>query len=89
MMFGYGWMLTPWGWAVVCLAAGFCVLLVGAIYWLSLLVGRTGRSESTRTSPTPLGPSAEQILSERFARGEIDEAEYGSRLEKLREPAPH
>lgn len=30
--------------------------------------------------------SAEAILSERFARGEIDEAEYRARLEVLRAP---
>jgi putative membrane protein len=88
-MLGYGWMLSPLGWAVVCLAAGFCVLLVGAIYWFAYLVGRAGRTESTRTSPPRLWPDAQQILSERFARGEIDEDEYDRRLEKLREPAPH
>lgn len=87
MMFGYGWMLTPLGWAVVCLAAGFCVVLVGAIYWLANLIGHSGRSDSTQSSPTPPGPSAEQILSERFARGDIDELEYDSRLDKLREPS--
>jgi hypothetical protein len=52
-MFGNVWMLGPVGWAVLCLAAGSCVLLVGAMNSLSHLFKRAGRGESTRTSPPP------------------------------------
>lgn len=86
MMFGYGWALTAWGWALVCLAAGFCVIVVGAVYWLSRLIGRTSPHASMPISPgsPPARSTAEQILSERFARGEIDDREYGDRLTTLR-----
>ncbi|HEY7223402.1 MAG TPA: SHOCT domain-containing protein [Micromonosporaceae bacterium] len=39
---------------------------------------------ATRGGTPPPGPSAEQILAERFARGEIDAEEYQQRLRTLR-----
>ena len=85
MMFGYGWALTPWGWALVCLLAGFCVIVVGGVYWLTRAIGRNDRSAAASTPPNspPEKSAAEQILSERFARGEIDDHEYGERLATL------
>ncbi|MFF9136712.1 SHOCT domain-containing protein [Streptomyces albogriseolus] len=37
---------------------------------------------------TPAGPSPEQLLAERFARGEIDEEEYQRRLTALHSSGP-
>lgn len=73
---GMGWL----GWVVMTLSAlAFWGLLVfgGIAVWRSL--GRDGRS------PASQGPTAEQLLDERFARGEIDEDEYAMRRGVLRE----
>jgi putative membrane protein len=70
-------------WVIVILAAaGGIALLVAA-----LRQRRDGAAvTATTTAPavTPAAAPAEQILAERFARGEIDEAEYISRRDALR-----
>lgn len=77
------------GWGVV------MVLLMIAL-WGLLAVGVAYLVRATRapsTPPPPAGPtthplsSAEQILAERLARGEIDPDDYQARLSALR--APH
>jgi len=82
MMFGYGWALGVWDCTLVCLTAGFCIIVVGAVYWLARVIGSTGRSDSmaTEPSPPPDKSSTKRMLNERFARGEI---EYGDRLATL------
>jgi putative membrane protein len=62
------WWVMGIGWLV--LLAAFVVLAVVLVRHL------------TRTSPTRHG--AEDVLAERFARGEIDEDEYQSRRDTLR-----
>ena len=68
---GAGWM---WLWGTLMMA-----LWVGVIVWVVWLVTRR-----TGTSGTPRADRAEEILRERYARGEIDAAEYRERLEGLR-----
>jgi putative membrane protein len=59
------------------------------LLWVAVLVGgfyllrRTGR----RAEPAAADPqsSARKILAERFARGEIDEEEYYTRMSALRQ----
>ena len=68
---GWGW----WGWLLMA-----AVMLV---FWVIVVWGVVGLvRNSTPTPPDPSGP--EQLLAERFARGEIDEAEYNQRLQTLR-----
>lgn len=43
-----------------------------------------GASQGGSQGGSPQRPSAEDILADRFARGEIDEAEYQDRLSTLR-----
>jgi putative membrane protein len=72
--------MSGWGWAGMALS---WILLLGLIVLGVLLLVRLGR----RTSDSPTAPareSAEQVLAERFARGEIDEDEYRRRLATLR-----
>ena len=88
--FAGGW--APFGWAGILLAAIFIALVVTVI----ILLVRNGRVY-TNADRTPHGapygapphtqgiPPAEQILKERLAKGEIDEAQYDSILKKLRE----
>jgi putative membrane protein len=58
----------------------FCCIAAVAIFWLET------RSSAVARRRHPVDP--EQILAERFARGELDEAEYSSRLTTLRVGPP-
>jgi putative membrane protein len=52
----------------------------GLVIWAILALVRSTAGDGARRETTP-----EQILAERFARGEIDEDEYRRRLDALRE----
>jgi putative membrane protein len=68
--------MGAWGWA------GF---LVWAVVILAVVGGLSAVIiASLRRSAGPGGGGPEQILGERFARGEIDEDEYHRRLRALR-----
>lgn len=89
---GMGW----GGWVLwILLTVAFWALVVMAVIWLVRNI--TGRGHVDRrfgggpgvAAYGPVGPphvasSAEQILGERYARGEIDENEYRTRLAVLR-----
>lgn len=69
---GYGFM-------TISMLLFWAVLIIGAVALVRYL-GRTGQRDgdaSPRTTP-------EQLLAERFARGEIDAEEYRARLDTLR-----
>jgi putative membrane protein len=84
---GYGW-------------AGFIWMILGAIFWLGLLgllvwllvrwLGRGTGYDYRATPPPPqaAAPSALEILRQRYARGEIDEATYLRMREQLETPSP-
>ncbi|MHB1524338.1 MAG: SHOCT domain-containing protein [Candidatus Dormibacteria bacterium] len=57
------------------------VLLVAAVVAVGFLIFERSRPVAMAGTPDP----AEMILSERLARGEIDEEEYRRRLAALRE----
>ena len=75
-----GWSVG--GWLLLVLVLLFFAALLATVVYLLL---RT-------TSPSPRGPqshqpslhTAEQLLAERYARGELDEEEYRHRREVLR-----
>ncbi|MFH8838446.1 SHOCT domain-containing protein [Streptomyces sp. NPDC017868] len=85
MMFWYGDGMNGWGWFAM--SAGM-VLFWGLLITIAVMLFRA----LDRASHRPPGPrpamSAEQILSERLARGEIDEEEYRRRLTALRSAEP-
>ena len=73
------------GWGYVGMGIGM------VLFWALIVVGivvlvrfRSGGSQFGR-EPRGDAPSPEQLLSARFARGDIDEAEYRERLAVLRE----
>ena len=68
------------GWGLVMLLGMVTLWVVIAIliYWLV----RQARERPVPPAP-PAASSAEQILAERLARGEIDAAEYRERLDAL------
>jgi putative membrane protein len=58
------------------------LVVVGLLVWRLV---RPHRSPAPTAGSPPQRCSAEDVLAERFARGEIDETEYRSRLSTLRE----
>ena len=85
-MYWYGEHMTGWGYglgiiSMVLFWGLLIVAVIAAIRYLS-----RGRQLGSPPEPsTSQLPSAEQLLAERFARGEIDADEYRQRRETLRE----
>ncbi len=73
---GTGWSgMGGGGWVVmtVVMAAFLALVVVGVV-----VLGRNGRPSVSDSGTTP-GSSAQKVLDERFARGEIDAEEYHAR----------
>src|SRR5262249_32063606 len=87
------------GWGVGLMSLGFLIfwaLVICALLLLARSAGRSGRPPEPQPPGEPSAPAeaagpaeaaAEQLLAERFARGEIDDQEYRRRLSTLREPS--
>jgi len=82
MMHDWSGSMSGWGWTWMALAllafAGLSAagIVVAARYpW---------RRENPRAIEPPVSPKAENLLAERFARGEIDEDDYWQRVHALR-----
>lgn len=74
-----------WGWIAVTVGMIlFWALVIALGLLLYRAVARPGRS-GERADARPPAAAAEQLLAERFARGEMDEDEYRRRLAVLRE----
>jgi len=85
MMYPYGEHVSGWGYALgITGMVLFWVVLVLAIAIAVRYLDRK-RGESSPPPPPPPPPTAEQVLAERFARGEIDADEYRQRLDTLRQ----
>ncbi|MFI7300115.1 SHOCT domain-containing protein [Streptomyces sp. NPDC050121] len=79
MMFWYGHGMNGWGWFGMSVGmVAFWALIITAL----VLVFRAANQPHEHTH-TPAAPTPQQILDERFARGEIDEEEYRRRLSTL------
>jgi putative membrane protein len=72
-----GWV---WWWMVPMMM--FMIVVIGAAMWAFVVIAR---SNATPGRPTR---SAEDILNERFARGDIDAAEYHDRIDALHGQRP-
>ncbi|HCU93406.1 MAG TPA: hypothetical protein DHU96_12005 [Actinobacteria bacterium] len=74
------------GWGYGLMMISFLVFWALVIVAIVLLVRHFGRA-GQQPGPAPHAPpttTAEQLLAERFARGDIDEEEYQRRLNTLR-----
>ena len=85
VMFWYDHDMGWWGYA------GMGIGMV--LFWALLILGivalvRLSTGDNTRRVPPP-PPSPEQVLADRFAHGEISEAEYRDRVAILRDHARH
>jgi len=86
MMMWYG--SNGWGWGGWILMTVVMVLFWAAVITAVVLAIRYVASPRGTAAgpPSSWQPRAQDLLSERFARGEIDDDEYRQRLALLREP---
>ena len=85
MPYGYGdHMDNGWGggWIVMIAMMLILILIAAGVLWFVL--GGSHRLAST-TGVQASRPTAEDLLAERLARGEIDPDEYRARLSALRD----
>ncbi|MFJ7779395.1 SHOCT domain-containing protein [Streptomyces yangpuensis] len=86
-MYWNGHGMGGWGWFAMSFGSVLLILLIIAIVFL-VLHGAGGSGHGAVGRPDPPAPSAEQLLAERFALGEIDDEEYERRLAGLRRHRP-
>lgn len=72
------WWHGDWNWWNWLWMSAVMVAFWGALIWLVFTLLRADGSAETGRS------SAEDVLAERFARGELDEDDYRQRLDVLR-----
>jgi putative membrane protein len=89
MMDWYDGGMSGWGWFGMSIGMLlFTALLVFGGVLLFRSLDRSGSHPAPPAPPTAADrPSAEQVLADRFARGEIDDQEYRERLAALRDTA--
>ena len=83
----YGDHMNGWGYGfmTVGMLLFWALLIFTVIALIRYLPGKDHRPSPPPPQPSPPpAEGAEQILAERFARGEIDESEYRHRLAVLR-----
>lgn len=85
MMFWYDHHVSGWGW----FAMSASMILVWALIITAAVLLFRALGRTTEGPHNPAGPSPEQLLAERFARGELDEDEYRQRLAALHASCPH
>lgn len=84
-------MMNGWGYNQMGGAAWALMIFLMIVFWVVVVVGVVyfiRRSPSTPSRSASSGPSSdtpEQILRARFARGEIDEAEFRTRMAALKD----
>ncbi|MGW7456303.1 SHOCT domain-containing protein [Streptomyces sp. NPDC054797] len=80
MMFWFDHNVSGWGWFAM---SASMILFWALIITVAVLLLRALNRAPEHTHISA-GPSAEQLLAERFARGDIDEEDYQRRLAALR-----
>jgi putative membrane protein len=87
MMFSYGNGMSGWGWFAMTVGMVlFWGMLIAAAVFVYRALTRGGTRNDQYSGPS--AASAEQILAERYARGDIDEDEYQRRLATLTGAGP-
>ena len=74
---------TPWP---IFLPMLWPIVMIGIVIGVVMLIMRSGRTETRSWPPDGRRQSPFEILSERFARGEIDRQEYEERKGLLSQP---
>ncbi|NKQ52695.1 hypothetical protein HFP15_07355 [Amycolatopsis sp. K13G38] len=76
MMYWYGNGMNGWGYALMSIS--------GIVFWVLLIFGGIALFRYFNRERASTRQSPEDLLAERFARGEIDEQEYQRGLDLLR-----
>ncbi|SHN87764.1 putative membrane protein [Geodermatophilus obscurus] len=85
MMGWYDWgHMSGWGWAASMIGTLLFLGLIALVAWLVVRAVRRPGDGFSRPTYTAGQDTAERLLADRFARGEIDEDEYRRRLATLR-----
>lgn len=82
MMWWYGDGMNVWGYTMMTVST--------VLFWGLVIFGVIALVRYLARADRPLaaaGPTPEQILAERFARGELDEQQYRERLHTLQSRA--
>ncbi|MCH9730434.1 MAG: SHOCT domain-containing protein [Actinomycetia bacterium] len=82
MMFWYDHDMGWWGYAGmgIGMLLFWTLIIVGIVALIRLSFRTANTNNSAPTLPTTHSPSAEEVLANRFARGDIDETEYRQRM---------
>ncbi len=82
MMWGYGF---GWGWLMMSLGTILWVAILVVLVWALIrwLNARTSTQVHPPSSGVQSGPTALEILQQRYARGEIDAATFEQMRERL------
>lgn len=81
-MWGHGWGWAGWTMFGVVMVVFWAIVITAVI----VAIRYAGGSRNTAGAPATYGPPRpEDVLAERFARGEIDEDEYRRRVTVLHE----
>ena len=90
-MWGYGY--DPgWGnWLMMVFGNVLWIVLLGILVWAVIrwFERRPGTPESQKPGTSASGPSSLEILSQRYARGEIDAATFEQMRERLQATDSH
>ncbi|WP_187645611.1 SHOCT domain-containing protein [Streptomyces sp. TRM49041] len=84
MMFWFDRDMSGWGWFAM---SASMILFWALIITVAVLLFRALNRAPDHTHVSA-SPSPEQLLAERFARGDIDEEDYQRRLAALRSSGP-
>ncbi|WP_405719516.1 SHOCT domain-containing protein [Streptomyces sp. NBC_00046] len=87
MWYDGGWGWSGWLFMTMIMVVFWSLLIVGIVAFTHYLTNtHRGRQSGSSSGEAAWGSRrAEDLLAERFARGEIDEEEYKRRLTLLRE----
>lgn len=82
MMWGYGF---GWGWLLMAFGSILWIALLVVLIWafINWLNRKSSAAAPPSTITPPTGPSALEILQQRYARGEIDATVYEQMRERL------
>jgi len=82
MMWGYGF---GWGWLMMSLGTILWIAILVVLVWALIrwLNTRTSTPAPPPSSGVQSGPTALELLQQRYARGEIDTATYEQMRERL------